>query len=477
MSDNFYGTTFGPSTPGAINLISGDTNGATPASIPGNVLNGTDIGDPDPTGDDCANGSMQMTGKNIGDQMNAAGVTWGWFQGGFRPTATDGTGKATCGATHQNIGGATIADYSAHHEPFQYYPSTENAHHLPPSSAAAIGTSDQANHQYDLTDFDTAVQSGNLPQVSFLKAAAFEDGHPGTSDPLDEQRFVARALDELEQSPQWSSTAVVITYDDSDGWYDHQAPTIVNHSNDPAVDGTICNGAAPDLGTATDRCGHGPRRPFIVVSPYSKVNDVDHTELDQTSIMKFIESNWGVAPIPAAQSSFDAVAGDMSGLFDFVAAPHDTPVYLDPTTGEVIASPPAGVVAAPPPQPTTTASVPVVPPPATTTQTTPIKPPPVVHKKATPKAKLSVTTKKSGKKLTVSLKVTGLSAKKGKITASVKLTLKGKRIATGKGTVKSQHLKLTLKAHKTLKKGTYKLSVTVTQAKKSTKFSKTVKLK
>jgi phospholipase C len=481
MSDNFFGTTFGPSTPGAINLISGDTNGAAPDQA-GAVVNGTDIGDPDPMGDDCASGSMQMSGKNIGDQMNTAGVTWGWFQGGFAPTSRNGSGTATCGAVHANIGGATITDYSAHHEPFQYYATTANPHHLPPTGT--IGTTDQANHQYDLTDFDTAVKAGNLPQVSFLKAAAFEDAHPGSSDPLDEQRFIARTLDELEQSPQWSSTAVIITYDDSDGWYDHVAPTIVNHSNDTA-DSTICNTGAntpPDLGTAKDRCGHGPRLPFLLISPYSRVNYIDHTALDQTSIMKFIEFNWGVLPIPAAQHSFDASAGDLQGMFDFVTAPHDTPVYLDPNTGEVIGSPPSGVTSAPPPQP--------APPAPTTTTTTAATPPPPIAlplplpvPKPTPKPttttkpKLTSTTKQNGKKLTVTLKVTGLSTSKGSITVSVKLT-KGKlTIASGKGTVKSGHLTVTLKAKKTLKKGTYTLTVTVTQAKKSTKFTKSLKLK
>ena len=63
---------------------------------------------------------MQSTNKNIGDLLNAKGITWGWFQGGFAPTATK-EGKAVCGSSHNNVGGETVADYSAHHEPFQYY--------------------------------------------------------------------------------------------------------------------------------------------------------------------------------------------------------------------------------------------------------------------------------------------------------------------------------------------------------------------
>ena len=63
-----------------------------------------------------------------------------------------------------------------------------------------------------------------MPAVSFLKAAEYQDGHPGYSDPLDEQNFLVNTINQIEQSKFWSSTAIVITYDDSDGWYDHQKP-------------------------------------------------------------------------------------------------------------------------------------------------------------------------------------------------------------------------------------------------------------
>src|SRR5579883_1903436 len=185
MSDNFFDTEFGPSTPGALNLISGQTHGAAVTGTSKSVENGTVIGDLDPTFDDCSVGATAaMSGPNIGDLLNAKNITWGWFEGGFAPTSTT-NGKAVCGSSHQNIGGATITDYIQHHEPFQYYQSTANPHHLPPSSVAMIGHTDQANHQYDLTNFWQAADSGHLPAVSFLKAAAYQDGHAGYSDPLD----------------------------------------------------------------------------------------------------------------------------------------------------------------------------------------------------------------------------------------------------------------------------------------------------
>ncbi|HEY5989228.1 MAG TPA: alkaline phosphatase family protein [Streptosporangiaceae bacterium] len=98
---------------------------------------------------------------------------------------------------------------------------------------AEIGRGGQANHQYDLSLFSQALSHGNLPAVSFLKAAAYQDGHPGYSDPIDEQHFLVDTINAIQSSPFWRNTAIVVTYDDSDGWYDHVMPPVVNSSSDP----------------------------------------------------------------------------------------------------------------------------------------------------------------------------------------------------------------------------------------------------
>jgi phospholipase C len=356
MSDNMWDTGFGPSTPGALNLISGQTHGGTaynpttgavlPTSTavqsPNAAGVGTVIGDPDPAYDDCSDADhtstsalVGMAGKNVGDLLNARGVTWGWFQGGFTPTtAWNGTAGsyAKCDATTANVGGATPKDYSPHHNPFSYYKSTSNPHHLPPTSTKAIGHTDQANHQYDLTSFDKAVAANNLPAVSFLKAPEAQDGHAAYSDPLDEQKFVVNEINALQKSKEWSSTAVVITYDDSDGWYDHVAPTVTNGSHDSAVDSTVCTSVAKVAGGYADRCGPSQRLPFLVVSPWAAQNKVDHTAIEQTSPLKFIEDNWSTGRI--GDSSFDARAGSLNGLFDWRHT-QQREVLLSPTTGAV----------------------------------------------------------------------------------------------------------------------------------------------
>jgi phospholipase C len=357
MSDNNWDTTFGPSTPGAVNVISGDTGGAkaltpvwsaTPSQpATSSAVNGGSMnGDVDPYYDTCSDSNHTttgalgvMTGQNIGDLLNASHVTWGWFQGGFGPTSTN-SGGAVCGATTTNIAGATDADYSPHHDPFQYYASTANPDHLAPSSLSDIGYTDQANHQYDLSYFNDALdgQGGaQLPSVSYLKAPEAQDGHPGYSDPIDEQKFLVNTINSVEKSKYWASTAVVVTYDDSDGWYDHQAPTIVNGSNDATQDAAICTSVAVSIGSANDRCGYSQRLPFVVISPYTRDNYVSSNQINTASVVKFIEDNWlHGESIPG---SFDASSGSLDGhggVLDFNGKPHFTPLILNPTSGAVV---------------------------------------------------------------------------------------------------------------------------------------------
>jgi phospholipase C len=415
MSDNSFGTTYGPSSPGALNLISGDT-GTVGTMINGAATNGDTVSDgqggtslvsdAQPYYDDCSTrDAVTMTGKNIGDELNAAGLSWGWFQGGFRPTTTFATATAghpqptstftpdqfkgkfavapasdqgLCNAVHPvgvaigGTGGLTPGgtnygnkdDYIPHHEPFQYYASTANPHHLAPASLASIGTDtqtitagvpqfDTANHQYDTSDFDAlvgAISHGfvspdRLPAVSFLKAPGYQDGHAGYSDPYDEQQFVVNEINALQHTPDWSSTAVVIAYDDSDGWYDHVFSGVHNPSNTSGVatppgpqdflNGTgLCGDTTKQtpLAGQNGRCGYGPRLPLLVISPWAKRNFVDHTLTDQSSIAKFVEDNW---KLPRIAGSFDSIAGSLSNMFDFRDHRGDTAkLLLDPVTGQ-----------------------------------------------------------------------------------------------------------------------------------------------
>jgi phospholipase C len=371
LNDNQFGTTFGPSTPGALNVVSGiggpaeilvgpegaptatyTTNYPNPpdsASSGNNILaNGQLINDIDPAYDDCsyttdgstATAAMMPGAENIGNLLNAKDITWGWFEGGFAPTNYTSTGQAICGASNANVGGTFETAYSPHHEPFQYFASTANPHHLPPSSASMIGYTDQANHQYDISSFWIAADSGNLPAVSYLKAPRYQDGHPTNSDPLDEQDWLVNTINKLMSLPTWSSTAIIIDWDDSDGWYDSVMPPVVNPSSDPNNDllngAGVCGQGSSPLGVE-DRCGYGPRIPLLVISPYAKSNYVDSTLASQTSIVSFIEYNWNLGNL--GPESYDHMAGSIMNMFDFShRQPNNGVLYLNPSTGEVVST-------------------------------------------------------------------------------------------------------------------------------------------
>jgi phospholipase C len=362
MSDNSFDTEFGVTVEGHMNLLSGQSNGlkvvtggtyASPTyapspNVPNTIANGSIIANVDPFFDDCGGAApnVAMTGKNVGNLLNSAGVSWGWFYGDFLPV-TSSSGVVKC-----------ISQYNPHYAPFDYYPSTANPHHVVETNLAAVGSDTCTdfscpNHNYALTTFYNAIAAGNLPAVTYLKFAENNTGHPTDSTPLEEQASIVSAVNAVEQSPFWRDTAIIITYDDSDGWYDHVAAPIVNQSTDGSNDAIFGNPktgtgscASPGVtlapGALNDRCGFGVREPLLVISPFAKKNYVDHSLNDITSVLRFIEYNWSLGTIGDPQS-FDVLAsGSILGMFDFDDSHGDghgadvRRLILDPTTGQPV---------------------------------------------------------------------------------------------------------------------------------------------
>ena len=213
---------------------------------------------------------------------------------------------------------------------------------------------DPANHAYDLDDFYAAVKAGNFPAVSYIKMPAFQDGHAGYSDPLDEQAGNVELINFLQQQPDWQETAVIVTYDDSDGWYDHAFVAPTSASYDPTADqlngAGIC-GLGPQKQPQPNglngkpvngRCGPGTRVPFLVISPYAKKNFVSHT-LHHAGLHRAVHRRQ-LAARPASRrrlvrrnDRFDHghVRLRSGHCHDFRRS-----VFLDPTAGTVIVSPP-----------------------------------------------------------------------------------------------------------------------------------------
>jgi phospholipase C len=388
MSDNSFSTTYGPTVPGHANIIAGTTHGivihdpANPANpnTSGFYVNPKDqsvtLVDANLPGylDDCGgNGrTFEFTGKNVGDLLNEKKVTWGYFQGGFlpsQPATLDANGKvltpAVCNTTHSahqmEINGRTYLvqnpsvnnpgvdihalarDYSTGVTPFMKYASTRNPHHLRPSSPEMIGKTDQANHMYDISDFFTSLNAGSMPAVSYVKAPVYQYGHPSSSDPLTEQGFIVETINAIQKSRFWKDTAIVIVWDDSDGWYDHVMPPVLTPS---ATDLDFLFGpgncGTPKPGADAARCGLGPRQPLLVISPYAKPNFIDHTLTHQASVLRFIEDNWKlsfidgpVAP-PEGTGSVDRYANSLDNMFDFKGKPNRRPLILDAVTGSIV---------------------------------------------------------------------------------------------------------------------------------------------
>ncbi|MGA9851417.1 MAG: alkaline phosphatase family protein [Gammaproteobacteria bacterium] len=358
MSDNAYTDTYGPSTPGALEVVSGQTNGMQIVQTSKSsyyIADGqggyTLIGDDDPGDDVCSSATNQtlMKAKNIGDLLNEKNISWGGFMGGFDLTITNANGTTGCArSSYSSVFNEDVADYVPHHNWFQYFSSTANPSHARPSSVDAIGDTyepnskipDPANHEYDINDFFAAVRAGEFPAVSYLKAPAYEDGHAGYSDPLDEQTFVTEVVNFLEQQPDWKDTVVVVTWDDSDGWYDHAFATTTNPSFDPVADQLdgpgVCGSGTPLDGLnglpVNGRCGPGTRLPLLVISPYAKRNYVSHTRISQASVVRFIEDNW-LRGERLGGGSFDATTSSIMDMFDFRRAPDLQPLFLNPQTG------------------------------------------------------------------------------------------------------------------------------------------------
>jgi phospholipase C len=276
---------------------------------------------------------------------------------------------AVCGSSHIShtmvIGGKTYtvpnptinpgsdihtmrADYSTGVCPFMQYPQSRNPHHLRPSSVDMIGKPDQANHLYDISYFSTAISTGNLPAVSYVKAPVYQYGHPSNSDSLVEQAFLVETINQVVQSKYWPDTAIFIVWDDTEGFYDHVPPPVTRHSQTPLdsySDPGECGSQEP--GTDFARCGYGMRMPLLVISPWAKTNFVDHTLTDQTSVLRFVEENFDLGFIdgptapPFGTGSRDREAGTLLNMFDFEQKkPSKARLILDPVTGTVASNHP-----------------------------------------------------------------------------------------------------------------------------------------
>ncbi len=262
-----------PANPPAANPMINLTFATLPLSFMGNSIFQTVATDKQPLTDltDVEKDIMEIAGDGVKP------TNWGWYQQGYDHENTD----TTATATH--------ADYIPHHNAPQYFGYISNN---PQVSA----------HMHGLGDFFTAIGNNALPSaggVYYLRGGYNNiqglnpvdpnpalrtvfygsDDHPGYSDVQIASALVAKEVNAIVNSPYWSQSAIIITYDETDGLYDH-APEIVR-SYDP-------------YGDALDQ---GPRIPTIVISPYGEVHAVAHEADEHSSIIKFIDMLYGLKPL------------------------------------------------------------------------------------------------------------------------------------------------------------------------------------
>jgi phospholipase C len=291
MADNLFHSAFGgsflnhqwlicactpvfPNAPAA-DVAQPDSSGQLALNSSGNIIqdgfvtpDGYDVNTsytvntPHPSGVAAANLVPNQTNPTIGDRLTAAGLSWKWYSGGW----------------NNALAGNPDPLFQFHHQPFAYF------------ANYADGTAAKAAHLQDEVNFETDIQSGNLPAVSFIKPIGEDNEHPGYSSLSAGENHVAGLVADIANSKYWQNTAIFITYDENGGRWDHVSPP-----------------------GPFDRWGPGTRVPAIIISPFAKRGFVDHTQYETVSILAFIEARWGLKPL----TSRDAAANPFSNAFIF----------------------------------------------------------------------------------------------------------------------------------------------------------------
>lgn len=213
----------------------------------------------------------------IGDRLSAKGVSWAWYSGAWNIAVKDGMRppEAKRAVIYNTAKGAP--NFVAHHQPFNYFRNF------------APGTAERREHLRDYDELAAGIARGDIPQVVFYKPQGSLNEHAGYADVMSGDEHIERLVASVRASPLWASTAIIVTYDENGGFWDHVAPP------------------------KGDRWGPGTRIPAIVISPYAKRRYVDHTAYDTTSILKLITRRFDLEPLPGVREG----AGDLSAAFDF----------------------------------------------------------------------------------------------------------------------------------------------------------------
>ena len=220
-----------------------------------------------------------QTQKTVGDTLSARGISWAWYSGGWNAALADGRRPATERRTVIGSREPGSFMFQTHHQPFNYF------------ARFAPGTADRARHLRDYDDLVAAIDAGTLPQVVLYKPTGRLNEHPSYTDLAQGDQHIAELLDRLRRSPQWPRMAIIVTYDENGGFWDHMPP--------------------PSGSGWGDRWGPGTRVPTLIISPFARKGYVDHASYDTTSIIKLITRRFDLEPLAGVRAN----AGDLSAAF------------------------------------------------------------------------------------------------------------------------------------------------------------------
>jgi acid phosphatase len=193
-------------------------------------------------------------------------VSWKWYAEAWNELNTAYTpGNLTAAASTVNV---PSINFQFHHQPFNYFAAFD------PTPGSPTLTYRNA-HLQDLDNIYTDLAAGNLPAVSFVKFSGDDNEHPGYASLMRSETAVYNLVKAIQASANWKDTAIIITYDEFGGHYDHVTPPVGDHF------------------------GPGHRIPMVIVSPFAKFRFIDHTLYETCSILSFIEHRWNLAPLAA----------------------------------------------------------------------------------------------------------------------------------------------------------------------------------
>jgi phospholipase C len=197
-----------------------------------------------------AKASAGYTFQHIGNQLAAKGLNWAWYQ--------------------ENLGDCSL--YVPQENPFQFF---TDAHDSP--------------NVRDFSSFTVDMASASPPAVAFVQPSPAHSMHPGGGSISNGVEWLDSLVRQVQASAIWPHTAIVVVWDTSGGWWDHVPP--------PQVDAQ----------------GLGARVPLLVISPFAKKNYISHMQMDDVSILKFVQATFGLTPL----NSRNQLGNDLGDMFSF----------------------------------------------------------------------------------------------------------------------------------------------------------------